>query len=89
MRLLLRGIQAGKIPRDSEARRADERSWRNLMDVVVAVASALLAPEHSEPLDLTDEEKTLIAQSPFARVEAPASVARASTPPVRPRGPRR
>jgi hypothetical protein len=89
MRLLLQGIQAGKIPRDSEARRADEPRWRNLMDCVVAFASALLEESDSvEPLDMTDEEKTLITESPFARAEAaPARPAR--TPTSRPRGPRR
>lgn len=39
MRLVLRGIQAGKIQRDSEARLANERGWRNLFDVVVAGAA--------------------------------------------------
>jgi hypothetical protein len=69
MRLLLQGIQAGKIPRDSEARRADEKRWRDLFDVVVAFASSLLedAAEVLDPLDLTDEEKTLIVESPFAQ----------------------
>jgi hypothetical protein len=91
MLLLLRGIQAGKIPQDSEARRADEAGWRNLVDVVVAVALALLEqPEDAELLDdLTDEEKTLITESPFVHVEPPAPVAPAGTPPVRPRSPRR
>ena len=86
MRLVLRGIEAGKIPRDSEARRADERSWRNLMDVVVAVASALLEEQElGAPPNLSDEEKTLIAESPFAqRPSAPAMAARAPAvpPPV-------
>jgi len=97
MRLLLRGIKAGKIPRDSQARRADERGWRDLMDVVVAFASALLEPELDEPLDLTDEEKTLIGESPFVREQARAPVRPARPPPVPPprlppatrRGPRR
>jgi len=97
MRLVLRGIQAGKIPRDSEARLADERGWRDLMDVVVAVASALLEPELGEPLDLTDEEKTLIGESPFAQKRARSSVRPARPPPLPPprqppaarRGPRR
>jgi hypothetical protein len=90
MRLLLRGVQAGKIPRDSEARRADESSWRNLIDVVVAVALAFLEqPEDAEHLDLTDEEKTLITESPFVHVKAPAPVARAGPPPVPRRGQRR
>jgi hypothetical protein len=91
MRLLLQGIKAGKIPRDSQARRADEPSWRTLMDVVVAFASALLEEsELLEPLDeLTDEEKTLITESPFSRAQAPAPAAPGRTPPSRPRGPRR
>ncbi len=90
MRLLLRGVQAGKIPRDSEARRVDESSWRNLIDVVVAVALALLEqPEDAELLDLTDEEKTLITESPLVHVEVPPPVARAGTPPVPPRRQRR
>lgn len=68
MRLLLQGIQAGKIPRDSEARRADEKRWRSLFDVVVVFASSLLEESALlEPLDMTDEEKTLIVESPFAQ----------------------
>ena len=59
------------------------------MDCVVAFASALLEESESvEPLDTTDEEKTVVTESPFARAEAaPARPAR--TPSARPRGPRR
>ena len=74
MRLLLRGIQAGKIPRDCEARRANEAGWQDLFIVVVAIASGLLEEPELDPLDLTDEERTLIIESPFAQEQAPARV---------------
>jgi hypothetical protein len=84
MRLLLRGIQAGKIPRDCEARHAAEKGWRDLFDVVVSVASALSEePELMEPLDMTDEERTLITESPFTQQQAASPGTPSKTGPSR------
>jgi hypothetical protein len=67
--LLLRGIREGKIPRDSDARRADQPQWMPLMDVVVAVASAAL--QNPDMVELGDEARTIVRDSPLRPSAAP------------------